>query len=71
MVVEDPQKKRVRPPGVGAKHAQRAVVKVKMPEGIDILALVTADLAALEAVLGLTGPGTVGGTASRPLAYLN
>ena len=50
MIIEDAQQERVSPLAVGQEHPQRAVVKVQMPEPVDILALVAANLAGLEAV---------------------
>lgn len=67
MIVEDPQKKRIRPSPVGQEHAHRTVVKVQVPQGAHILTLVTADLARLVAMLGPTGAGTVRGAATRAL----
>ena len=39
------------------QHPQRAVMEVQVPERVDILAFVAADLACFEALLGGLGAG--------------
>src|SRR5208283_2656446 len=59
VVIEDAQQDRIGPLAVGPQHAQGAVMKVQMPESVDVFAFVTADLAGFIAVLGGLGPRTV------------
>jgi hypothetical protein len=69
MIVEHPQEQRIRPAPSGEQDAHRTVVKVQMPEGIDILALVTAHLAGLVPVFRLASPRTMGRPAPGPLEH--
>src|SRR5208337_64273 len=72
-VIENPQQDRIHPLAVGPQHAQGAVMKIQMPESIDIFALVTADLPVLIAPLGRLGSRTVNRppprTFAQPVAF--
>ena len=45
VIIEDAQQSRIDPLALSSKHAQGAVMKIQVPEPVDILAFVTADLA--------------------------
>ena len=66
-VIEDPQQNRIYPLAVGPQHAQGAVMKIQMPESIDIFAFVAADLPGFVAPLGCSRSGTVDRPAARTL----
>ena len=59
MIIEDAQQDRIGPATVVQQDRQRAVMKVQVPEAVDIFVFVTAHLAALEAVLGRLGARAV------------
>ena len=67
VVIEDAEHNRIRPLAVGLQHAQRAVMKIQMPQAIDIFALVAANLPGLVAMLGRLGSRTVNRTQASPL----
>lgn len=72
-VVQLGEQQGIRPGAVGEQHAQGAVMKVQMPEGIDVFAFITADLALLKPDLGLLRARAVGRTAAalfaQPLGF--
>src|ERR1700686_1834078 len=67
MIIDDPQHQWVNPMAFLGQDAQRTVMKIQMPQSIDILTLVTADLPSLNAMLGGLGAGTVYRTTARAL----
>ncbi len=58
-VVEQPEQERITPLPVGPQHPDLAVMKVEVPQGVHLLALVTAHFSGREAQFGRLGPGTV------------
>src|SRR5467141_1427720 len=58
-VIEDAEQNRIDPLAIGLEHAQGAVMKIQMPQSVDILAFVTADLAGLITMLGHLSARTV------------
>jgi hypothetical protein len=66
-VIEHAQQNRVGPLAVGQKHTQGAVVKIQMPEAIDILAFKAADFTPLVTALSRLGARAVNRTAPGPL----
>ena len=56
VIVDDRQQQRRGPDAGAGEHLARAVMKVQMPQGMDILGLVAAHLAGLQAPGGLLGP---------------
>lgn len=67
VIVQAAKEQRVGPLAVVQEDPQRAVMKIQVPQGVDILALVAADLAALEARFGNLGARTAGRTPARTL----
>src|SRR5258707_15616941 len=59
MIIDDPQHQWVNPTAFIEQDAHRTVMKIQMPQSIDILALIAADLPSLDAMLGNLGAGTV------------
>ncbi|MBI4024546.1 MAG: hypothetical protein HY360_06165 [Verrucomicrobia bacterium] len=49
MIIEQTQEQRIRPLAMVQQDSQRAVMEIKMPQGVNLLAFVTADFALLEA----------------------
>ena len=63
MIIEDAQQEGDAPLARGPEHAPRAVVKIQMPEPVDIRILEGANLAGLEPGLSPLSPRTIQGTA--------
>src|SRR5258707_9125849 len=59
MIIDDPQHQWVNPTAFIEQDAKRTVMKIQMPQSIDILALIAADLPSLDAMPGSLGAGTV------------
>ena len=67
VIIQRAQEQGISPAAIGQEHPERAVMKIQVPEGVAIFALVAADLPALEAVLGDLRAGAVDGSAACPL----
>ena len=67
VVVEDAEQNGIGPLAVGPQHAQGAVMKIQMPESVDVFALETADLPGLVATLGCLRSRTVNRSAAGAL----
>src|SRR5271165_2315388 len=65
MIINDPEHQRVNPTAFIEQDTQRTVMKIQMPQSIDILALIAADLPGLDAMLGGPGAGTVNRSTAR------
>ena len=52
VVVEHAQQDRVEPLAIGQQHAHRAVMKVQVPQPVDILAFITSNLTVLKTQFG-------------------
>ncbi len=59
VIVEDAEQNRIGPLAVGLQHPQGAMMKIQVPESVDVFTFVTADLPAFVAVLGHLGSRTV------------
>src|ERR1700730_1018864 len=67
MIIDDPKHQWVNPTAFIEQDAQRTVMKIQMPQSIDILALIAANLPSLDAMLGGLGTGTVWRTTAQAL----
>ena len=67
MIIEQGQQNGISPVAIVQEHTRRAVMKIQMPQRVDVVTFITAHLAALEALLGGLRPGTVRGTPALPL----
>src|SRR6266566_426347 len=65
VVIEDAEQNRMHPLAVGRQHAQGTVMKIQMPESVNIFALVTADLPGFIAMLSRLSARTVDWPAAR------
>ena len=61
-IIQDPEQERHGPPAIGKEHTPRGVMKIQMPERVDIVALIAANLPGFKALLGDSRSRTVNRT---------
>ena len=67
VVIQDAQQNRIDPLTVGLEHAQRAVMKIQVPQSVDVFVFVAAHLPSFVTVLGGPGTRTVNWSPARAL----
>jgi hypothetical protein len=67
VVIENAQQDGISPATLVQQHPERAMMKIQMPEPVDILAFITAYFAGLVTVLGGLSARTVDRPPPRPL----